>query len=121
MRAEQLSEQPTSCPSLDELVAFSLGRESPTPPETIADHLSSCSACQAVVGGLDRGSDPVLMALRRAPQPEPFLDEPECRQLEALVRGLHVGVAELEVRQPDPVPQAPLPQLGQYQLLAQIG
>src|SRR5262249_28259540 len=51
--------------------AFHLGTLAEGEVDAVADHLETCSACEAAVNRLDTAVDPMLSALRRAPAVTP--------------------------------------------------
>jgi WD40 repeat protein/tRNA A-37 threonylcarbamoyl transferase component Bud32 len=53
------------------LLAFHLGTLAEGEVDAVADHLETCSACEAAVNRLDTAVDPMLSALRRAPAVTP--------------------------------------------------
>jgi serine/threonine-protein kinase len=76
------------CPDLDRLVAYEAGRLPAAILQAIADHLSSCTSCQAAFEGIHDQDDTVLPFLHRGRLELPFAQEPECAQLEARARAL---------------------------------
>lgn len=58
----------TICPTEMELSAFQMGDLSERRLEEVADHLESCSRCEALAQHLDTRVDPILAALRLSPR-----------------------------------------------------
>src|SRR5262245_36840520 len=86
MDTPRSSDKPTVCPSREELMAFSAGMFSDALLDAVAEHLSSCPRCEATLHALAQGQPTILSDLRRNVTHEPFLDEPECAQLEAYAK-----------------------------------
>ena len=61
------------CPSEADLLAFDQGTLPAGAIEAVADHLETCSSCEAALGRLDRGGDPVLALLRKTIPADPTL------------------------------------------------
>ncbi len=70
---------PTDCPNQDRISRFLLGTLDENECEQVANHLATCSQCQAVADGLERVSDPLIDILRSPPPELPYVDEPQCR------------------------------------------
>jgi WD40 repeat protein/tRNA A-37 threonylcarbamoyl transferase component Bud32 len=130
METPGISNHVTVCPSRDELAAFSAGLLPSTLLESVADHLSSCPRCQSTLGDLEGRGDTILSDLRRPLLQDPFLDEPECGQLEAYAKAIGLNLSRATTPLPDQAtkPAAdlatdlPVPaRVGQYELLQKLG
>ncbi len=62
----------TECLTHDELAAFNLGELPPTVLEELANHLESCSQCETLARELDGMSSPLVEAYRRSAQTAPM-------------------------------------------------
>src|SRR4051812_22947173 len=56
---------PRDCPSHDELVAFHLGTLPEDKVDAVAEHLETCSNCEALLERLDTSVDQVVAVLRK--------------------------------------------------------
>ncbi len=106
---------PEICPSREELSAFHLGKLSPGALETVAEHLSACETCPAILDAITDGADPLLSELRKPVETE-ILSATECQRAVDLVEkiGAQLGAMPTE-------DQPEWGQLGQYQLLEKLG
>lgn len=57
----------STCPSEPDLLAFHLGTLDEDDVERVADHLETCTVCEAAIQKLDTSVDPLLAALRNSP------------------------------------------------------
>jgi hypothetical protein len=86
------------CPPAEELRAFALGRLPEDALGRLADHLDRCPACQRAAEVLDWADDEVTAALRGPAAPEPFLDEPEYRDLLVRAESLSATAVTADAR-----------------------
>src|ERR1035438_6171551 len=70
----------TTCPSHDELAAYTLGRLPEETSEAIAAHLGSCPACKAGLVTFDDPEDTFVTQLRKPAVTDPCLQEPQCQE-----------------------------------------
>jgi tetratricopeptide (TPR) repeat protein len=61
-----------SCPTVDDLFAFAVGRLPADARETIASHIESCAACLTILQELNDQGDPLLAELRQPVPAELF-------------------------------------------------
>jgi serine/threonine protein kinase len=113
----------SGCPTRDQLAAFSHSTLAPAALESVAEHLASCLGCAAVVREMDESVDGLLAELRRPARPEPFADEPACRQLEEAAQSFADGEGDLATVADGrrPIPQLAPFQLRQYRILEKLG
>ncbi|MGO8750100.1 MAG: SUMF1/EgtB/PvdO family nonheme iron enzyme [Thermoguttaceae bacterium] len=113
----------TTCPSGEDLKAYAWGELPVQHADALADHLEACPRCEATVQTLERQGDTLLATLRLPVQPDPYQEEPECRQV---VERVIAGITPAE----DPVAQSPatLPpplacpgRFREYDLLEKLG
>ena len=71
----------TTCPSGDDLKAYAWGELPLRREDALADHLEVCPRCEATVQTLERQGDTLLGKLRLPVKPDPYQEEPECRQV----------------------------------------
>lgn len=118
----------SSTPHPDErhLAAYATGNLAVDEAYSIAEHLGSCSECEATIQSLEAKSDTLVNALQTKPAAEPYDDEAELRQAVAKA----AQVSSLRANEPAAAPanstaaQAATktpPKLGPYQLLAKLG
>src|SRR5262249_34862496 len=103
-----------TCPSRDDLQAFSDGALATELHEEVAQHLETCSACQAVLETLPPAAASWAAALAQPVAADPFQEEAECQ----------AAVARYETVLPEAAQESPAPDLGMlghYQLLARLG
>ena len=112
-----------TCPSGEDLKAYAWGELPRQHADALADHLEACPRCEATVQTLERQGDTLLAKLRLPVQPDPYQEEPECRQV---VERVIAGITPAE----DPVAQSPatLPpplacpgRFREYDLLEKLG
>ncbi len=104
-----------ACPGRQTLHEYAVGKISDENAETLAEHLDSCPDCRAELATLDDASDTLIGRLRH-PAEDPYRAESQCRL--ALVRARSLGGAA-EVS--DQAISASMRQLGEYELLAELG
>ena len=107
----------TTCPSHDELLAYSLGRLPDEASDAIAAHLSSCLDCKAGLPTLDHAEDTFLARLRRPATPDPYLEESQCQV--ALAQALAVSGRSSPAGRSNPSLCGKA--LGEYQLIDELG
>jgi anti-sigma factor RsiW len=107
-----VAEEP--CPPREELLAFTLGQLPDEAVGRVTDHLDRCPTCQRAVEVLDWTDDAVTATLRKPLPVEPFLDEPECRDL--LLRAEAI-VTPPPAASADPPPAPPQPSRFRRRLL----
>lgn len=112
----------STCPSDDDLAAFSLGLVPAGVIERIVEHVDACDRCEAVLSRLEQSGDALVNRLRSSPRPSDFLAEPGFR----LFRDRMQSIRPIAAEQPDAVRRHALPmglpgQLGPYELLSHIG
>src|SRR5487761_233205 len=99
------------CPSEPDLLAFHLGTLADDVVDKVAEHLETCSRCEAVVPRLDTNVDPLLAVLRTRPPASARFDLSS--QLD--IRG---GRHEVD----EALPAWPMwPELPGYEILAVLG
>lgn len=121
-------EQPSSCPSREELAAFNIGDRPPPVLESIAAHIGSCQSCQATLQTLNDQTDSLVCGLRGQAVIESFT-EGEYDLVVGLIEeiGLEAARSTLKAgaeRTPLDVEHAPARwarQIGNYQLLQKLG
>ncbi|MGO9113806.1 MAG: efflux RND transporter periplasmic adaptor subunit [Thermoguttaceae bacterium] len=106
----------TTCPSHDELHAYSIGLLSDEASDAVAVHLASCVECRAGLSTLDGVEDTFLAQLRRPAVADPYLEESQCQ----------VAVARAcDLSQPSPDSRSShsfcVKALGEYQLIGKLG
>src|SRR5947209_4823532 len=100
------------CPSDQELQAFHLGTLPEAELDVVAEHLESCSRCEAAVREFDTSFDPLLAALRK-PMPAGLSSLGSGYALPPHGAGPH-GKA-------DPASQAEWPHPPAYEIVAYLG
>jgi serine/threonine protein kinase len=70
-----------TCPSNEDLKAYAWGGLPSVSEDRLADHLDSCQRCEAALQALERRGDSLLAQLRKPVKPDPYQQEPECRQV----------------------------------------
>jgi len=110
----------TTCPPRPELVAYSLGTLPPQEIESIADHIDACETCQSALATLSDATDPLVDQLRQPVSADEYAHEEPCRRAIARVRAFVPALAAA-ASVPSPHESEPLPQLGEYVLLAKLG
>src|SRR5262245_54869929 len=108
-----------ACPDRETLAAFARGQLAGPTLEGIAHHVDGCPECLAIVQETPPATDPLLDALRRPGQDDPFLREPECRQAVARFQQVPPPAAPTDAPQeqhggleqagPNPGPGRPAP------------
>jgi serine/threonine protein kinase len=83
----------TACPTEGDLVAFAQGKESPLPPETISEHLASCSSCEQVLKRIELSAGP-LDVCPPADMEWPYASEPECRRMQEVAKAIPALLAK---------------------------
>ncbi len=118
----------TTCPSEDDLKAYAWGGLPPESEDSLADHLEACPQCKATVQMLERQGDPLLARLRVPVKPDPYQQEPECRQVverlleETISFGGKGAGAQVATSAPAPLPPLACPGLfREYDLLEILG
>jgi len=76
------------CPERERLLAFQTGELAEGAADTVIEHLSACTSCQAVVGKLNSDEDPVAARLRVPPVEDPVLSEAACQSALARAKSL---------------------------------
>lgn len=116
-----------SCPTHDELLAYSLGRVSLGSQVAIAEHLRDCASCLKILAELEREMDPLLSAVTRASQ-QPSSAEwlgDESVYVEGLTRTMAMaGAASSSCTTSNvagDLEELPESRLGQYELLEELG
>jgi hypothetical protein len=105
---------PAACLSAEDLAAFAEGRLPGPVLESAARHLEACPDCQRRLEARDGAPNPIVEALRRSPPPTAALPGAQ-------------AVVERLLRQsaltpwPAPFPTEPPRQVGDYQILGQLG
>ena len=69
------------CPSDQDLKAYAWGELALQHEAELADHLETCPRCEATMQTLERQENPLLARLRMPVKPDPYQEEPECRQV----------------------------------------
>ncbi len=64
----------SDCPPETDLLAFHLGTLGDDEVERVADHLETCTLCEAAIQQLDTRIDPLLAALRKSPPSSDLLE-----------------------------------------------
>src|SRR5271170_2727385 len=109
--AEERSMPGLECVNESELRAFLLGQLPERVGQVVSAHLETCAACEALAGRLDRQTDPVVRALRRAGSlgaDQPGISSAPTKDASAIVK--------------DPFPPATVPRwVGDYEMLGEIG
>jgi serine/threonine protein kinase/Leucine-rich repeat (LRR) protein len=118
-----------ACPSEADLSGYVHGTLSEDRADPLAEHVESCSACQAALSKLETRHDPLVAGLRNLTELDAVVREPECAA--ALLRLAELGrdqptSADSAVAVPGPAPATPagandLGRLRDYQLLAKLG
>lgn len=103
------------CPERQSLHDYAVGRVSDEVAEILAEHLDSCPDCRAELATLDDASDTLIGRLRH-PAEDPYRAESQCRLALARARSLG-GAADVSSQ----AISAPMRQLGEYELLAELG
>ena len=118
----------TTCPSEDDLKAYAWGGLPPESEDSLADHLEACPQCKATVQMLERQGDPLLARLRVPVKPDPYQQEPECRQVverpaeETISFGGKGAGAQVATSAPAPLPPLACPgRFREYDLLEKLG
>jgi uncharacterized protein (TIGR03067 family) len=103
------------CPNRETLRRYSLGLLSDEQSDDLAGHLESCSDCQATIVNLEDATDTLVGRLRTSPGNESCLEEPQFQAVmaKAIVMPTPASLG-LEA-------SAPLQNLGEYQLLEELG
>src|SRR4030042_571159 len=114
---------PANCPDREQLRGYAAGRISDQTANIVADHIDECIDCQAALETIDDAEDSLVVRLRRAPAREKYQDESKYQ--EAMARAETAAgaffqpggeqAADGTVRTPE------LKELGEYQLLEQLG
>lgn len=116
-----------SCPTHDELLAYSLGRVSPGTEASLSEHLRDCVACLSILAELESEMDPLLSAVTRAslqPSSAELLGD-EAIYVHGLTRTMalagagRAGCVASEVQ--DALEETQQGRLGQYELLEELG
>ena len=133
-----------TCPSGADLNAYACGELPSQSEDWLAGHLDTCPQCRATVQNLERQADPLLARLRAPVKPDPFQEEPECREVIQRLLALPIGsggqaaqspgaqrapVSKLPVAKPlvaqssaaVPHPLASLGRFQEYDLLEKLG
>ncbi len=105
-----------TCPSQDELHAFSIGLLADEVSDAVAAHLASCAACRAGLSTLDGVEDTFLAQLRRPAVADPYREEAECQA--AMARAIALSSPASESRSSQPFRTRAL---GEYQLIGELG
>src|SRR5262249_43999912 len=82
---------PHPCPDAAHLRAFDAGKLESKELEPIAAHLAECESCRQRLRNLGDASAIRSESRSSAPALSPFVEEPECRRLEAMVKALVVA------------------------------
>jgi RND family efflux transporter MFP subunit len=106
----------TTCPSHDELHAYSIGLLSDEGSDAVAAHLASCAECRTGLSTLDSVEDTFMAQLRRPAVADPYLEESQCQVAVAKAYTLAGNSRESRSKQPF-CPKA----LGEYQLIGELG
>jgi len=105
-----------TCPSHDELHAYSIGLLSDEVSDAVAAHLASCADCRAGLSTLDDAEDTFMEQLRRPAVVDPYREESQCQV--AVARAYALAGTSAESRsEPSFHPRA----LGEYQLIGELG
>jgi hypothetical protein len=80
-----------SCPSTEQLLAFSQGRLASGSLEEIGRHVAGCRPCEERLGGLDDSSDALLGNLSRFLRSGPAPPDPALARIEARARAIPLG------------------------------
>jgi serine/threonine protein kinase len=107
------------CPSREELFEYTVGRLSDDVSEVLASHLDACSTCQTTLATLNDANDSLVARLRSPVPDDPLLAEPECGV--ALARAKAVAGRPAGISSPPGDGPLPAAQLGEYQLLEELG
>ena len=112
----------TICPSAEELQAYAVGRLPDDTSERVADHIDSCTACQAAIATLDDAEDTFVTARAKSPagqRPDPggIAVRRGTRRAAALATASQPGRGNDEGTSFSPVGD----ELGEYRLLEEIG
>ena len=108
------------CPPDEDLKAYAWGELPLQHEDELADHLETCPRCESVVQTLERRGDPLLARLRMPMKPDPYLDEPECRQVVQRLLNRAIPNDEQVIR-PYPPPLACPGRFREYELLEKLG
>lgn len=112
---------PTSThPSREELLAFLVGTLPEETAETLAEHVESCTVCQATLASLDQSEDELVAMLRRQEGASPYAREPQYRAAIERVRTLEGTAVTMDGGAPAVHP-ALLLQMGEYEILEKLG
>jgi len=125
----------TDHPTREELFEFLVGTLSEEAAETISVHLDTCTVCQVTLAELDDSEDALVGKLRQRDGADPYADEPQRemavqRAKAAVVAGESQDVSEttgssggadrtMDVSAD--AGAAPLGEMGEYQLLEELG
>ena len=120
------------CPSDEDLKAYAWGELPLQHEDELADHLEACSRCESAMQTLERQETPLLARLRMPVKPDPYLEEPACRQVvQRLLAGkddrTHLPEGPEENTQIGPTPSAASAALAcpgrflEYDLLEKLG
>jgi eukaryotic-like serine/threonine-protein kinase len=124
-----MQSDPLLCPSQERLLALHRGELECEAVDTLCRHLEGCASCESFLATLKDGDDGIVANLRKFVGCEPRIEGAELRVLEARAKAI-----PLAQQQSDPLPlgkeidwpatpaeTAPLPRLGKYQLLKELG
>ncbi|MGO8749620.1 MAG: efflux RND transporter periplasmic adaptor subunit [Thermoguttaceae bacterium] len=106
----------TTCPSHDELHAYSIGLLSDEASDAVAAHLASCADCRSGLSTLDGAEDTFLSQLRRPAVADPYLEESQCQV--AIARACAIPGSSPGSRSNRPFCATTL---GEYQLIEELG
>ena len=110
----------TGCPPREELYAYHIGTLPEERAAALIEHLGECPACQAAVETFGPLSNTFLEQLRSPAAANPYEEEPDCHATVAYLKAMAESVFDA-IDAASPAVDAPLGQLGDYQLLAKLG
>ena len=118
-----------ACPLEAELAGYVYGTLSEDRADPLAEHVESCSVCQAAIFKLETRHDPLVAGLRHLTELDAVVREPECAAALlwlAAMGGAPPTSPDSAVTSPSPAPAIPagagdLGRLRDYQLLAKLG
>src|SRR5579862_2225047 len=117
------------CPDRSQLLALHRGELDCEEVDTLCRHLEACPACEAVLATLKDSSDGIVANLQRFVGCEPRIEGEELKVLEARAKAILLpqiaalppSVGNESDKPATPAENTPLPRLGKYQLLKELG
>src|SRR5947209_7560942 len=104
---EQSQPGRADCPDTERLRWFWLGKLAGRPLAAVAEHLDVCPECQTILRALSAEEDGFVARVRAVAAPQPYADEPECRQAVRRVQAIAMLPARGDDSEP-PSPEGPL-------------